>query len=166
MTSFSKIKMIQFVAMMAVAVAAVGCSSPEEAVAQIKEQTEAKVKAEHKKTHPEVTVVGTFDGCEVKYYDRGNYTENFFISKCVGEVSSDTTTQTSLQRVGGGKFAHYESKMDITQEQKLAAIDAKKAALMAEQERIIKEEVEKKNNLIKKAKEKLSSEELEALGLK
>jgi hypothetical protein len=175
MTSFSKGKFVQFVALIAVALATTACSSPEEAAAREKAQADAEVAAKKKMENPDVKIIGTFDGCEVKFYERSRYTsDNFFIAKCVN--AEKTTTVSSFEHTGG-KFPRDVEKFDITQEQinaaiqkeKLAAIDAKKAALMAEQERLIKkqkEEVEKKNILIKKAKGKLSAEELEALGIK
>lgn len=49
---------------------------------------------EHK-LHPEVSDVGTFDGCEVKYVNRGYRDDSFFLAKC-----GDTATQTSIYAQG------------------------------------------------------------------
>ncbi len=121
MISFSKGKLTHFAVMIAVAIAATGCSSPEEKAALEKAQAEAEAKAEYKRKNPEITLVGTFDGCEVKFYERGWTSENFYIAKCVN--AEKTTTVSSFERVGG-KFSHDVEKFDITKE--ISAVEAEK----------------------------------------
>jgi hypothetical protein len=165
--SFSKFKVP---ALVLIAMMAVGCSSPEEKKKHEEDRIAAEAKAEEQKKNPIVTVIGTYDGCEVKHYDRGYYTESFFISKCAIGTASETSTMTSMQRVGGGKHTRYVPKVDITQE--VAKFDAevaeKKAKIIAElkkMQKVEEEEIQKRKDLAIKAKAKLTKEELDALGL-
>lgn len=152
--------------MIMVAMLAVGCSSPEEKKKYEEERIAAEAKAEQQKKNPIVTVVGTYDGCEVKHYDRGYYTESFFIAKCVSEDPSETTTMTSMQRVGGGKHTRYIPKLDISQEISAAEAEKKKMDKYIAEAKALKAAYEKKQAIIDSAKQKLSAEEREALNLK
>lgn len=57
---------------------------------------------EKKKANPDITVIGTFDGCEVKYVDRYYSSDSFYLARCgdttavTGRVRSGKTTRNSL----------------------------------------------------------------------
>jgi hypothetical protein len=163
MASFSKVKLVHFVAMMAVAIAATGCSSSEEKAKWEKERSDAEAKAEYKKTHPEVTVIGTFDGCEVKFYERGYTSENFYIAKCVN--AEKTSTVSSFDRVGG-KFSHDVEKFAVTKEISAMQAEKEKMDKAIAEAKAKAEDAAKKQALIDNAKKKLSVEEREALNIK
>lgn len=153
MSSFFKTKIGYFAAVVAMAIGVSGCSSPEE-VAQ----------AEEKRKNPNVYMVGTFDGCEVKFYERGYTSENFYIARCVN--SKATTSVTKLESVRSGKTSHDELHLNITDE--VLDINARKEQLKSEMDALEtkKLELEKKNQIAEKAKQKLSAEEKSALGVK
>lgn len=80
------------------------------------------------RTNPEVTEVVVVDGCVVKFADRGDDMNSFFIARC-----GDTTTLTSNYMVQSGKTRVPKRKALIAQEiQKL----------QQEQEQLDAEEVE------------------------
>ena len=69
---------------------------------------------------PKITIVGTFDGCEVKFYERNIYraSDNFYIAKCSSTSSTNpTTTATNFEQVGG-RFPKSIPMMSITTNQK------------------------------------------------
>lgn len=150
--------------MVAITIVATGCSSsPEEKAAREKAEAEAKVKADYKRQHPNVSVIGTFDGCEVKYYERGYTSENFYIAKCVNSESS--TTVSSTQRTSG-KYAHDIGKFEVTQAISKERAEIEKQQKYIDEARAKVEELKKKQSIIDAAKQKLTQEEIEALNLK
>ena len=172
-----------------------GCGHTEKEVLDAEiAQKKDKVVREEKLKNPEVEVIGTFDGCEVKYYKRGYTTENFYISRC---ESGNTTTNTSFKSVRNGKYSHIEEDVNITNE--LDAIKKKRADLSKETEikmnelksaqnevlikstaakqeldikisqlevEKLKKEIKNKTEKAQKILEKLTPEERETLGFK
>jgi hypothetical protein len=70
--------------------------------------------SEHAKAlmaNPEITVVGTFDGCTTKYVNRGYDNLSFYQSKC-----GDTVATTSNFTVSHGKSSSFERRVAITQQ--------------------------------------------------
>lgn len=94
-------------------------------------------------TNPEINFVGVYDGCEVKYVDRGYQVRSFFIAKC-----GNTTTTTRNYSEQSGKTTVFRRSTVITQE--IEKLEAEKAAALT-----------KENAL-----SKLSDEEKKLLGVK
>lgn len=94
-------------------------------------------------TNPEVVNVGTYEGCEVKYIDRGYQTQSFFLAKC-----GNTSTVSRRWEEQNGKSHTFRRSTTITQE--IEKLQAEKT------------EAETKE----KALNKLSAEERAALGIK
>ncbi len=92
---------------------------------------------------PAVNFVGVYEGCEVKYVDRGYQTKSFYIAKC-----GSTTTATRNYNEQSGKTTVFRSSTVITQE--LEKLQAEKAAAETKE----------------RALEKLSLEEKKLLGIK
>jgi len=116
----------------------VGCSSPEE-----------QARAEELMRNPEIVVVGTFDGCEVKYVNRYHRDNSFYLARC-GTTSASTQQYEETQ----GKSRVARTRLTITQE--LAQLDKQRETLKVEQAAAEKREA---------AIAKLSPEERAALGL-
>lgn len=57
---------------------------------EIKHSTE---KANKLFKQPEITQIGTFDGCNVSYVNRGNQSVSFYIAKC-----NNTETRTTIEQ--------------------------------------------------------------------
>lgn len=111
-------------------------------------ETDAKKAAiQHQVNNPEITVVGTFDGCEVKYVNRYYQERSFYLARCSSKGSESTTAETSLYTTSSGRSSTTHSQLAITEE--IQALDRQK------------EKLEVKAAALKK----LSSEEQEALGL-
>ena len=70
---------------------------------------------------PAVNFVGVYEGCEVKYVDRGYQIRSFYIAKC-----GNTTTATRNYNEQSGKSTVFRSSTVITQE--LDKLQAEKAA--------------------------------------
>lgn len=94
-------------------------------------------------SNPDINNVGTFDGCEVKYVDRGYNSYSFYIARC-----GNTTTATRNYTEQQGKTTVNRRSTVITQE--IEKLEAEKAAAVAKE----------------KALEKLSPEEKKLLGIK
>ena len=94
-------------------------------------------------TNPDINNVGTFDGCEVKYVDRGYHAYSFYIARC-----GNTTTSTRNYTEQSGKTTVNRRSTVIAQE--IQKLEAEKAAAVTKE----------------KALEKLSSEEKALLGVK
>lgn len=92
---------------------------------------------------PEVTNVGTFDGCEVKYVDRGYQINSFYLAKC---ASTATLTQNYI--VQQGKASVFQRRTQIIDEVEK-----------------LKKEQQQLDDTIAVLKAKLTPEELSALGL-
>lgn len=95
-----------------------------------------------KKT-PDITLIGVYEGCEVKYVDRGRSYDSFFMAKC-GDTST-TTTET------GGK--HSSRITNITTKMSKADQERAEAERRAAEQKRLKDA----------ALEKLTVEELKAL---
>ena len=92
---------------------------------------------------PAVNFVGVYEGCEVKYVDRGYQIRSFYIAKC-----GNTTTATRNYTEQSGKSTVFRSSTVITQE--LDKLQAEKAAAETKE----------------RALEKLTPTERAALGIK
>jgi hypothetical protein len=92
---------------------------------------------------PAVNFVGVYEGCEVKYVDRGYQNKSFYIAKC-----GSTTTATRNYSEQSGKTTVFRSSTVITQE--LDKLQAEKAAAETKE----------------RALEKLTPTERAALGIK
>jgi len=114
-----------------------GCSNDDEA--QAKELLR----------NPEITVIGNFDGCEVKFVNRYYRDHSFYLARC-GATAAVTQQYQETQ----GKSQVARTKLTITQE--LAELDKRREALQVEQDIVVKREA---------AIAKLSLEERAALGL-
>jgi uncharacterized lipoprotein YehR (DUF1307 family) len=90
-----------------------------------------------KLTNPDITKLGTFDGCEVKYVDRGYESNSFYMAKC-----GNTVTQSSLFQ--SGKIQ--ERMTSITQQ--MDALTAEKQALATREEALNKLTPEERAALI------------------
>lgn len=85
------------------------------------------------------------DGCVVKYVNRGQLSDSFYIARCPG--SSDTVTTTSQT---GGKYNNLITAVTRTE---------------TEAERVAREQAERLAAQKKSALSKLTAEERRALGL-
>jgi hypothetical protein len=94
-------------------------------------------------SNPEISIVGKFDGCEVKFVDRGYHSYSFYIARC-----DNTTTTTRNYTEQSGKTTVNRRSTVIAQE--IEKLEAEKAAAVAKE----------------KALEKLSPEEKKLLGVK
>ena len=94
-------------------------------------------------TNPDINNVGTFDGCEVKFVDRGYHAYSFYIARC-----GNTTTSTRNYTEQSGKTTVNRRSTVIAQE--IQKLEAEKAAAVTKE----------------RALEKLSSEEKALLGVK
>jgi uncharacterized lipoprotein NlpE involved in copper resistance len=92
---------------------------------------------------PETSKVGTFDGCEVSFVNRGYQDNSFYMAKCPG----NSTTTTRNYAVKSGKASVFKRSTVIAQE--IEALQVEKT------------ETESKE----KALEKLSPAERKLLGL-
>lgn len=137
------------------------CSSgtPEE-IKKKNDEVEQREKARVEKlNNPVVKIIGVFDGCEVKFYEHGYTTENFYIARC-SSTNSKTNTTTSFERTGG-KYSRDVPVLSITEEvdsinKNIEELNNKKVELLQKQ----------KEDIVSSAKKKLTKEEAEALGLK
>lgn len=95
------------------------------------------------KSNPQIVNIGTIEGCEVKYVNRGYKDNSFYIAKCNG---TQTTTENYTERTGKNNTerTHTAITYEIQKLQKEAA------------------DIEMRN----KALEKLTPSEKEALGIK
>ena len=116
-------------ALLASSVFLAGCRSDEEAKAML--------------AKPDVIDVGTFEGCEVKFVDRGYQNSSFYLAKC---GSTATLTRNWTQQ--NGKSSTFRRSTVITQE--IEKLQAEKAAAEVKE----------------KALDKLSADERTALGIK
>jgi hypothetical protein len=64
------------------------------------------------RANPEVANIGTFDGCEVSFVNRGYNELNFYMAKCPG----NSTTTTRNFRVQSGKSTVFKRSTAIVQE--------------------------------------------------
>jgi hypothetical protein len=94
-------------------------------------------------TNPDINFVGVYEGCEVKYVDRGYQAKSFYLARC-----SNTTTTTRNYYEQSGKTTVFRSSTVITQE--LDKLQAEKAAAETKE----------------RALEKLTPTERAALGIK
>jgi hypothetical protein len=94
-------------------------------------------------SNPDVNDVGTFEGCEVKFIDRGYHAYSFYIARC-----GNTTTTTRNYTVQSGKTTVNRRSTVIAEE--IQKLEAEKAAAVTKE----------------KALEKLSPEEKALLGVK
>ena len=92
---------------------------------------------------PAINNVGTFDGCEVKFIDRGYHNFSFYIAKC-----GNTTTTTRNYTEQSGKTTVNRRSTVIAQE--IQKLETEKAAAVSKE----------------RALEKLSPEEKALLGVK
>jgi hypothetical protein len=92
---------------------------------------------------PETSAIGTFDGCEVSFVNRGYNELSFYMAKCPG----NSTTTTQNYRVKSGKSTVFKRSTVIAQEIEALQVE--------------KNESESKE----KALEKLSPAERKTLGL-
>lgn len=92
---------------------------------------------------PVVQNVGQYDGCDVKFVNRGYQSVSFFIAKCGG-----TVTTTTNYHVQSGKTSTFYRNTTI--------IDGEIDNLKAERERAA---------VVEAAKKKLTTEELKLLGI-
>ena len=99
--------------------------------------------AEAMLTNPDINFVGVYDGCEVKYVDRGYQVKSFYLAKCGGTT---TTTRNYSEQVG--KTTEFRRSTAITQE--IEKLEAEKAVAVTKE----------------KALEKLTHEEKSVLGIK
>jgi hypothetical protein len=93
--------------------------------------------------NPDINFVGTYDGCEVKYIDRGYHDQSFYIAKC-----GDTTTLTR----------------NYTEKQGKSTVDRRSTVITQEIEKLQKEKATAETK--EKALEKLSAAEKQVLGIK
>lgn len=87
--------------------------------------------------HPRVSVVGTFDGCEVKYVDRFYKEKSFYIARCApapsGAAMAPTETTTGFYNELAGTRNEPHQQVAITTsdpvstEQSLALLNRQKA---------------------------------------
>jgi hypothetical protein len=128
----------------------VGCSNPQEIAAK-----------EQKLTNPDVTLIGTFDGCEVKYYERSEYNlvKNFYIAQCEGKSIAVTRFFQQGKSIGSDTNITTEKMTTLEKVEKLNILKKQSADL----EKVINEE---KTADINKALGKLTLEDKKVLGLK
>jgi hypothetical protein len=93
--------------------------------------------------NPAINLVGIYEGCEVKYVDRGYQSKSFYIAKC-----GNTTTFTRNYTEQSGKTTVFRRSTVITQE--IEKLQAEKAGAEAKE----------------RALEKLTPTERAALGIK
>ena len=91
-------------------------------------------------TNPDVNFVGVYDGCEVKFIDRGYHDQSFFIAKC-----GDTTTLTRNYTEKQGKSTVNRRSTVITQE--IEKLEAEKSAVIAKERALSKLTIEEKKAL-------------------
>lgn len=93
---------------------------------------------------PQITSIGEFEGCDVKFVDRGYETKSFYLAHC--DVSSSTVSD--VYSFHQGKSTKYATKLSsVTKEVEC-------------------DEECQKQKLIVSALKKLSKQEREILGLK
>ena len=68
---------------------------------------------------PAISDIGVFDGCQVKFIDRGNESRSFYIARC---ESTHTTTNNYTENVG--KYPVIRHKMAIAKE--IESLEAEK----------------------------------------
>lgn len=110
-------------------------------------QEDAKILA--LQTNPDIQVIGTFDGCEVKYVNRYYQNNSFYLARC-----DNTSTSTQHVRVQTGKTYRTDTHTAITAQ--LAEISKQKEQLLTE---------EKALKVRQTALEKLTPEERAALNI-
>jgi predicted small lipoprotein YifL len=121
------------------------CGGPPSAEEQAKEDKKQKLQ-----TEGEVSVIGTFDGCEVKYVNRYYRDNSFYLARCSvpdGAASAPTSTVTHHYDERVGKTNQLRTRVEITQEIAKLQEEAKAAEVR------------------ESALAKLSAEERKALGL-
>jgi len=94
-------------------------------------------------TNPDINFVGVYEGCEVKYVDRGYQIKSFYIAKC-----GNTNTVTQNYNEQSGKTTVFRRSTVITQE--IEKLQAEKAVAETKE----------------KALSKLSNEDKKLLGIK
>jgi hypothetical protein len=94
-------------------------------------------------SNPDINDMGTFDGCEVKFVDRGYHNYSFYIARC-----GNTSTLTRNYTEQSGKTTVNRRSTTIAQE--IDRLEAEKAAAVAKE----------------RALEKLTPEEKKVLGIK
>jgi uncharacterized protein YcfL len=94
-------------------------------------------------SNPDINFVGVYDGCEVKFVDRGYQIKSFYIAKC-----GNTNTVTQNHNEQSGKTTVFRRSTVITQE--IEKLQAEKAVAETKE----------------KALAKLSNEEKSLLGVK
>ncbi len=90
-------------------------------------QEQARI--EELQKNPEISVVGTFDGCEVKFVNRYYRDHSFYLARC-----ADTSTTTRQFTEAQGKSQVGRTRVDITQhverlQAELRELDAREQAL-------------------------------------
>lgn len=103
-------------------------------------QTQARIDELQK--NPEISVVGEFDGCTVKFVNRYYRDSSFYLARC-----GDTTATTRQYSERSGKSSIPRTSLEITQEIAKLQQEAKEAAAR------------------EKALSKLTPEERQALGV-
>lgn len=76
-------------------------------------------KEDAKLANPVITSKGTYDGCEVKFVDRGYQTESFYLARC---VEGDTSTTTQHYEYRSGKANLQRSSVTILNELKYSGL--------------------------------------------
>lgn len=118
---------------------AAGCSTAEE-----------EAKAQRMMSQPEIAVIGTFDGCEVKFVNRYYRDRSFYLARC-GDTA--TTTQQFTEQHGRATAEH--TRIAITQ--RLSALDEERTRLEKELTAI--------DQVRQSAMSKLTAQERAALGV-
>ena len=62
---------------------------------------------EEKIANPDIINVGTYEGCSVKYIDRGDRDRNFYIAKC------ESPTVTATQQIQSGKTSYQTATIAV-----------------------------------------------------
>lgn len=85
--------------------------------------------------NPQTKDIGTFEGCDVKYVDRGYQSKSFYLAKCPGNKTSHTTTWLETQQkslVNRQNIAVTDDvQCDTPEQAKAKAEDAAKSAAIA-----------------------------------
>lgn len=116
----------------------------EERLAKERAQKEAVAKTEKGKPIHRVTDIGTFDGCEVKFYQRmfagyNTITDRFYIAKCEGAKNTNTTTAIHTEPSFVGKYVQYVDKLETTITQEVEEKNTTQQMLMLENKKRILE---------------------------
>jgi hypothetical protein len=90
---------------------------------------------------PEVIYIGQFDGCDVKYINRGYQINSFYLASCVG-----ATTTTMQYTEKSGKSTNYRTITTINKE--INSLEAEKRAMEAREAALNKLTPEERNALL------------------